>query len=42
MEIVANDVGKKFGSEWIIKNFNHHFFLDKPCEPAESLMPFVV
>jgi ABC-type multidrug transport system ATPase subunit len=31
MEIVANDVGKKFGSEWIIKNFNHHFFLDKPC-----------
>lgn len=31
MEIFAQDVGKKFGNEWIIKNFNHHFTLQNPC-----------
>jgi len=31
MEIVAQEVGKKFGNEWIIKNFNHHFKVASPC-----------
>lgn len=31
MEIIAQDVGKKFGNEWIIKNFNHTFTQDNPC-----------
>lgn len=31
MEIVAREVGKKFGSEWIIKNFNYHFTTAAPC-----------
>lgn len=31
MEIFAHEVGKKFGNEWIIKNFNHHFTKDNPC-----------
>ncbi|MCC6251172.1 MAG: ABC transporter ATP-binding protein [Bacteroidia bacterium] len=31
IEIIATDIGKKFGTEWIIKNFNHHFTSDKPC-----------
>ncbi len=31
MEIVAQEVGKKFGTEWIIKNFNHHFTAAAPC-----------
>jgi ABC-type multidrug transport system ATPase subunit len=31
MEIVAHEVAKKFGNEWIIKNFSHHFTIDKPC-----------
>ena len=31
MEIIAQGVGKKFGNEWIIKNFNHHFEAHKAC-----------
>ena len=31
MEIFAQAVGKKFGSEWIIQNFNHHFTAANPC-----------
>jgi len=31
MEIFAQEVCKKFGTEWIIKNFNHHFIAEKPC-----------
>jgi ABC-type multidrug transport system ATPase subunit len=31
MEIIAQEVGKKFGNEWVIKNFNHHFTSDNPC-----------
>lgn len=31
MEIIAQEVGKKFGTEWIIKNFNHHFTTASPC-----------
>jgi ABC-type multidrug transport system ATPase subunit len=31
MEIFAQEVGKKFGNEWIIKNFNHHFSSAQPC-----------
>ena len=31
MEIIAQELGKKFGSEWIIKNFNHHFTSTSPC-----------
>lgn len=31
MEIFAHEIGKKFGTEWIIKNFNHHFTATNPC-----------
>jgi ABC-type multidrug transport system ATPase subunit len=31
MEIFAQEVGKKFGTEWIIKNFNYHFTSAEPC-----------
>lgn len=31
MEIFAHEVGKKFGNEWIIKDFNFHFTSSKPC-----------
>jgi ABC-type multidrug transport system ATPase subunit len=31
MEIIAQGVGKQFGNEWIIKNFNHHFEAHKAC-----------
>jgi ABC-type multidrug transport system ATPase subunit len=31
MEIFAQEIGKKFGSEWIINNFNHHFTTQNPC-----------
>ena len=31
MEIFAHEIGKKFGNEWIIKNFNHHFTHNSPC-----------
>lgn len=31
MEIFAQDIGKKFGNERIIKNFNYHFKTANPC-----------
>jgi ABC-type multidrug transport system ATPase subunit len=31
MEIFAQEIGKKFGNEWVIKNFNHHFTSQNPC-----------
>jgi ABC-type multidrug transport system ATPase subunit len=31
MEILAQEVGKKFGTEWIIKNFNYRFTSTQPC-----------
>jgi ABC-type multidrug transport system ATPase subunit len=31
MEIIAQSVGKKFGNEWVIKNFSHHFTAHQPC-----------